>query len=114
MWSWQGAGRVEQAHYTGSPGSFLRGRTGFPAGAARAQMNQGESMLEGKVALVTGASRGIGQAIALAMGKAGATVAGTATTEAGASAITEYLRAQNVAGAGYKLNVNDVAECEAT
>jgi 3-oxoacyl-[acyl-carrier protein] reductase len=77
-------------------------------------MKQGESMLEGKVALVTGASRGIGQAIALAMGKAGATVAGTATTEAGASAITDYLRAQNVAGAGYKLNVHDAAECEAT
>ncbi len=70
-------------------------------------------MLEGKVALVTGASRGIGQAIALAMGKAGATVAGTATTEGGASAITDYLRAQNVVGAGYKLNVNDAAESEA-
>ena len=48
-------------------------------------------MLEGKVALVTGASRGIGQAIAVALGKAGATVAGTATSDAGAAAISEYL-----------------------
>jgi 3-oxoacyl-[acyl-carrier protein] reductase len=76
-------------------------------------MSQEESMLKGKVALVTGASRGIGQAIALAMGKAGATVAGTATTDAGAAAITDYLRRENVTGVGYKLNVNDVAEAEA-
>jgi 3-oxoacyl-[acyl-carrier protein] reductase len=75
-------------------------------------MSQEESMLKGKVALVTGASRGIGQAIALAMGKAGATVAGTATTDAGAAAITDYLRRENVTGVGYKLNVNDVAEAE--
>lgn len=70
-------------------------------------------MLEGKVALVTGASRGIGQAIALAMGSAGATVAGTATSEAGAAGISEYLRNAGLKGAGFKLNVNDVAETEA-
>jgi len=70
-------------------------------------------MLEGKVALVTGASRGIGQAIALAMGRAGATVAGTATSESGAARISEYLRSAGLKGAGVKLNVNDVAEVEA-
>lgn len=69
-------------------------------------------MLEGKVALVTGASRGIGQAIALALGGAGATVAGTATSEAGAAGISEYLRNAGLKGAGFKLNVNDVAETE--
>jgi 3-oxoacyl-[acyl-carrier protein] reductase len=73
----------------------------------------GESMLEGKVALVTGASRGIGQAIAVALGKAGATVAGTATTDTGAAGISEYLRSAGVKGAGFKLNVNDMAETEA-
>jgi 3-oxoacyl-[acyl-carrier protein] reductase len=69
-------------------------------------------MLEGKVALVTGASRGIGQAIALAMGSAGATVAGTATSEAGAASISEYLRNAGLKGAGFKLNVNDTVETE--
>jgi 3-oxoacyl-[acyl-carrier protein] reductase len=70
-------------------------------------------MLEGKVALVTGASRGIGQAIAFAMGSAGATVAGTATSEAGAASISAYLRSTGLKGAGFKLNVNDAAETEA-
>ncbi len=70
-------------------------------------------MLEGKVALVTGASRGIGQAIAVALGKAGAAVAGTATTDAGAAGISEYLRNEGMKGAGFKLNVNDVAQTEA-
>ena len=70
-------------------------------------------MLEGKVALVTGASRGIGQAIALAMGSAGATVAGTATSESGAAAISEYLRSAGLKGSGFKLNVNDAAETQA-
>ena len=70
-------------------------------------------MLEGKVALVTGASRGIGRAIAVAMGKAGATVAGTATSDAGASGISEYLCNEGLKGAGFKLNVNDTAQTEA-
>ena len=48
--------------------------------------------LKGKIALVTGASRGIGQAIALALGGAGATVIGTATSEGGAQAISDTLR----------------------
>lgn len=70
-------------------------------------------MLEGKVALVTGASRGIGQAVAVALGKAGAVVAGTATTDTGAAGILECLRNEGVKGAGFKLNVNDVAQTEA-
>ncbi|MBI3529653.1 MAG: 3-oxoacyl-ACP reductase FabG [Betaproteobacteria bacterium] len=70
-------------------------------------------MLAGKVALVTGASRGIGQAIAVTLGKAGATVAGTATSDAGAAGISEYLRSEGVKGAGFKLNVNDPVETEA-
>ena len=69
-------------------------------------------MPTGKVALVTGASRGIGQAIAVTLGKAGATVVGTATTVAGAASISEYLRNQGLSGVGIKLNVNDAAETE--
>ncbi|MEO8009153.1 MAG: SDR family NAD(P)-dependent oxidoreductase, partial [Betaproteobacteria bacterium] len=69
-------------------------------------------MLEGKVALVTGASRGIGQAIAVVLGKAGATVAGTATSDAGAAGISDYLRSAGARGGGFKLNVNDSAESE--
>ncbi len=69
--------------------------------------------LEGQVALVTGASRGIGQAIALALGQAGATVIGTATSDKGAQAIGDYLSAANIKGVGMKLNVTDAAEVDA-
>jgi 3-oxoacyl-[acyl-carrier protein] reductase len=69
--------------------------------------------LQGQIALVTGASRGIGQAIALELGKLGATVVGTATTDKGAAAISEYLAAAGVKGAGMALNVNDTAQTEA-
>lgn len=68
--------------------------------------------LPGQIALVTGASRGIGQAIALELGKLGATVVGTATTEKGAQAISAYLDAAEVKGAGMALNVNDSAQIE--
>ena len=64
-------------------------------------------MLEGEIALVTGASRGIGRAIALSLGAAGATVAGTATTEAGAAQIAETLRERGCNGLGVVLNVTD-------
>ena len=66
--------------------------------------------LQGQVALVTGASRGIGQAIALELGKLGATVVGTATTEKGAQAIGAYLDAAGIKGSGMALNVNDSAQ----
>jgi len=71
-------------------------------------------MLNGQVALVTGASRGIGKAIALELGKQGAVVAGTATSEAGALAIGAYLAAAGIKGAGFELNVNDAAQVEST
>lgn len=63
--------------------------------------------LEGKVALVTGASRGIGAAIAAHLGQLGATVVGTATTEAGAANITAAFSDQGIAGRGMALNVTD-------
>jgi 3-oxoacyl-[acyl-carrier protein] reductase len=71
-----------------------------------------EQNLTGKLALVTGASRGIGKAIALALGAAGARVAGTATSASGAGAIAEYLKAAGIDGAGYELDVRDAAACE--
>jgi 3-oxoacyl-[acyl-carrier protein] reductase len=67
--------------------------------------------LENQVALVTGASRGIGKAIALELARQGAKVVGTATSESGAAAITEYLK--EFGGKGVVLNVTDAANCEA-
>ena len=63
--------------------------------------------LEGEIALVTGASRGIGKAIALHLGNAGATVIGTATSESGAESIGQYLAENQITGGGLKLDVNN-------
>ncbi len=60
-----------------------------------------------EVALVTGASRGIGKAIAMALGAGGATVVGTATTTAGADSISDYFKTEGIAGTGMTLNVNE-------
>lgn len=71
------------------------------------------STLEGKVALVTGASRGIGRAIAHALAGQGATVIGTATSEAGAQGVTVALGALGGKSAGRVLDVRDPAQCDA-
>lgn len=70
--------------------------------------------LGNQIALVTGASRGIGAAIAAELGRQGATVVGTATSEKGAEAITVALKAANINGVGMALNVNDLAQIDAT
>lgn len=63
--------------------------------------------LEGKTVLVTGASRGIGAAIAIKLGEEGATVYGTATSDVGAKKISEMLKKIGIKGEGLTLNVND-------
>jgi 3-oxoacyl-[acyl-carrier protein] reductase len=70
-------------------------------------------MLENEIALVTGASRGIGRAIAIELGRRGARVVGTATSESGARAIDEYLRAEQIGGRGVVLDVANAASVEA-
>lgn len=69
--------------------------------------------IAGKIALVTGASRGIGKAIALELAARGAVVVGTATSEAGAEGISAYLKEAGNAGRGYVLNVADPASIDA-
>ena len=72
-----------------------------------------DKTLDKQVAIVTGASRGIGRAIALELARRGATVIGTATSEAGAAAITAAFAEAGVTGRGAVLNVNDAAAAEA-
>ncbi len=78
-----------------------------------AQTDAGQPTLQNSLALVTGASRGIGRAIALELGRQGATVVGTATTAAGAAAIGEAFAQAGVRGRGEALDVTDAAACEA-
>jgi 3-oxoacyl-[acyl-carrier protein] reductase len=70
-------------------------------------------MLEGEIALVTGASRGIGRATALALARVGAAVAGTATTEAGAEAIGAAMAAEGLKGIGLTLDVSEQVSVDA-
>lgn len=70
-------------------------------------------MLNDKVALVTGATRGIGRATALELGKSGATVIGSATSEDGAAKISAYLAEAGVKGRGMVLEVRDAAQVDA-
>ena len=72
-----------------------------------------EKSLQDKVALVTGATRGIGRAIALTLGREGATVIGTATTDAGADSITQALAEAGIAGRGVALDVAELSSIEA-
>jgi 3-oxoacyl-[acyl-carrier protein] reductase len=68
--------------------------------------------LQNQIALITGASRGIGRAIALELGRQGAIVVGTATTEEGAGIISNCLREAELKGEGMLLNVNNAAQIE--
>lgn len=70
-------------------------------------------MLQNQIALVTGASRGIGAAIAQALGRNGAVVIGTATSEAGAEQITKALQAAGIKGQGLALDVNKTEQIDA-
>ncbi len=69
-------------------------------------------VLENKISLVTGASRGIGKGIAIELGRCGSQVIGTATTEKGADLITQYLQEAGIQGQGMVLDVRDEAAIE--
>ena len=75
---------------------------------------QQERPLNNSIALVTGASRGIGAAVVMALGKQGSTVIGTATSTAGAEQISQSLQQAGIKGVGMLLDVNDAAQIEAT
>ncbi len=71
-------------------------------------------MLENEIAFVSGASRGIGKEIALALGAQGAIVIGTATSESGADNISNYLKENNIKGKGLVMNVTEQDSITAT
>jgi 3-oxoacyl-[acyl-carrier protein] reductase len=71
------------------------------------------TMLQGQIAIVTGASRGIGEGILHTLAKAGATVVGTATSEKGAEGIAKAIQELGAKGAGRVLDVRDAAQCAA-
>lgn len=70
-------------------------------------------MLSEKIAIVTGASRGIGQAVAFELGKMGATVIGTATSDKGADAISDFFAKYEIKGKGMKLDVSNQESIDA-
>lgn len=72
-----------------------------------------EKTLDKQIALVTGASRGIGRAVALGLARAGAEVIGTATSQAGADGFTEALAQEGLKGRGAVLDVNDAPAADA-
>ena len=69
--------------------------------------------LENEIAFVSGASRGIGMEIALELGRQGAVVVGTATSESGAESISKYLKENNIKGMGVAMNVTEQASIDA-
>src|SRR5690606_20855824 len=84
---------------------------GLRPGLARGGSRGGGMSLDGQVALVTGASRGIGRAIALELGRQGATVVGTATSAAGADAISAAFAQAQISGGGEVLDVGAAQAC---
>src|SRR3569623_844288 len=109
----QGAHRFEQAYRArhdraGGVRSRESGRSADVAGKIR----RDDMSLANEIALATGATRGIGRAIALELGRAGATVIGTATSAAGADDISAYLGDSGVKGRGMRLDVTDAASVE--
>src|ERR1700685_1345738 len=91
----------------------IRSRSWPRSPPPRAPPLREQCMLESDLALVTGASRGIGRAIALALGGAGATVVGTATTEEGGARITAAFGAAGIPGRGAVWIATDPASTEA-